>query len=82
MAVIQLLECRPLDGLVLLLEVGAARPAYLGRYGVVHVQRHQLEARDIDILGLAQVLMLLLHAWLMKHIQKWLLPGDTTGTLS
>jgi hypothetical protein len=33
-------------------------------------------------LGLAQVLMLLLHAWLMKHIQKWLLPGDTTGTLS
>lgn len=81
MAVIQLLECRPLDGLVLLLEVGAARPAYLGRYGVVHVQRHQLEARDIDVLGLAQVLMLL-HAWLMKHVENWLLPGDATGTLS
>ena len=81
MAVIQLLECRPLDCLVLLLEVGAACPAYLGRYGVIHVQRHQLEARDIDVLRLTQVLMLL-HAWLMKHIQKLLLPGDTTGTLS
>jgi len=52
MAVIQLLECRPLDGLVLLLEVRAARPAYLGRYGVVHVQRHKLKARDIDVLRL------------------------------
>ena len=81
MAVIQLLECRPLDGLVLLLEVGAARPAYLGRYGVVHVQRHQLETRDIDVLGLTQVLMLL-YAWLMKHVEKLLLPGDSAGTLS
>ena len=52
MAVIQLLECRPLDGLVLLLEVRAARPAYLGRYGVIHVQRHKLETRDIDVLRL------------------------------
>ena len=28
------------------------------------------------------LLVLVLYAWLMKHIQKLLLPGDPTGALS